>query len=184
MNEKIKITAFSGSLRKNSYNRMLINSLQELKPENVEIEIIDLKEIPLYNGDEEDAGVPSAVTDFKEKIKNSDGVIIATPEYNHAIPGVLKNALDWASRAPYNPFSGKPSGIMGASTGLSGTISAQENLRHIGVLLNMHIMNNPSVLVRNAQEKFDADGNLTDEKTKDILRKYLASFSRWIEKIK
>lgn len=184
MNGKIKITAFSGSLRKNSYNRMLIKSLQELKPENIEIEEIDLLEIPLYNGDTEDAGVPAAVSAFKEKIEKANGVIISTPEYNHAVPGVLKNALDWASRPPYNPFSGKPVGIMGASTGLSGTISAQESLRHIGVLLNMHIMNNPSVLVRNAQDKFDSNGKLTDEKTKEILKKYLLSLSSWIEKLK
>lgn len=183
MKEKIKITAFSGSLRKNSYNRMLINSLQELEPENLEIEEIDLLEIPLYNGDTEDAGIPASVAAFKEKINKADGVIIATPEYNHAISGVLKNALDWASRPPYNPFSGKPVGILGASTGLSGTISAQENFRHIAALLNMHVMNYPVVLVRSAQDKFSEDGLLTDERTKDVLKKYLAAFSSWTEKI-
>jgi chromate reductase, NAD(P)H dehydrogenase (quinone) len=184
MSEKIKILAFPGSLRKNSYNRMLINALAELKPENMEIEITDLSEIPLYSGDVEDAGVPASVAGFKEKIEKADGVIISTPEYNHAVSGVLKNALDWASRPPYNPFSGKPVGIMGATIGMSGTISAQENFRHIGVLLNMHTMNNPGVLVSTADKKFDSNGKLTDERIKELLRKYLLSFVRWTEKIK
>lgn len=182
MKDKIKIIAIPGSLRKKSFNRMLVNSLDLLKPENMEIEIADLSDIPLYNGDVEDAGIPASVAAFKEKIKKSDGVITATPEYNHAMPGVLKNALDWASRPPYNPFDGKPAGIIGASTGLSGTISAQENFRHVAALLNMHVMNYPVVLVRNAQDKFGEDGFLADERTGDILRKYLLAFSLWTEK--
>lgn len=182
MKDKIKIIAIPGSLRKKSYNRMLVNSLGFLNPENTEIEIADLSEIPLYNGDVEDSGLPAPVAAFKEKIKKADGVIIATPEYNHAMPGVLKNALDWASRPPYNPFDGKPVGITGASTGLSGTISAQENFRHVAALLNMHVMNYPVVLVRSAQDKFDEDGLLTDERTKDILKKYLIAFTAWTEK--
>lgn len=184
MSNKIKILAFPGSLRKNSYNRMLINSLLELKPENMEIEITDLTDIPLYNGDVEDAGMPASVAAFREKINKADGVIISTPEYNHSIPGVLKNTLDWASRAPHNPFSGKPVGIMGASMGLSGTISAQENLRHVGAILNIHAMNYPNVLIRTAQDKFDSAGKLTDETIKDNLRKFLLSFAEWVEKIK
>ena len=184
MTNKIKILAFPGSLRKNSYNRMLINSLMELKPENMEIEITDLTDIPLFNGDVEDAGMPASVAAFREKVSKADGVIISTPEYNHSIPGVLKNALDWASRAPHNPFSGKPVGIMGASMGMSGTISAQENLRHVGVLLNIHAMNYPTILIRTAQDKFDSAGKLTDEKIKEDLKKFLLSFSEWVEKIK
>lgn len=183
MKDKIKIIAVPGSLRKKSFNRMLVNSLSLFKPENIEIEIADLSDIPMYNGDVEDAGIPASVAAFKEKIKKADGVIIATPEYNHAIPGVLKNALDWASRPPYNPFSGKPLGIIGASTGLSGTISAQENFRHIAALMNMHVMNYPVVLVRTAADKFGEDGNLKDEKTKEVLIKYLAAFSDWTKKI-
>lgn len=183
MKNKIKIIAVPGSIRKKSINRMLVNSLSLLKPENMEIEIADLSDIPMYNGDVEDAGIPASVAAFKDKLKKAEGVIIATPEYNHAIPGVLKNALDWASRPPNNPFDGKPVGIIGASTGLSGTISAQENFRHIAALLNMHVMNYPVVLVRSAKDKFSSDGLLTDDRTKDVLKKYLAAFSSWTEKI-
>ena len=180
----MKILAFAGSLRKNSYNRMLLKAIEQLKPGNMEIEFTELNDIPLYNGDVEDEGVPEPVSKFKEKIKNSDGVIIATPEYNHAVSGVLKNALDWASRPPYNPFDNKAVGIVGASMGISGTISSQENLRHIGVRLNMHIMNTPAVLVMTAQDKFDETGILTDDRTKKSIEKFLAAFAEWVRKIK
>lgn len=184
MMSKIKIIAFAGSLRKDSLNKKLLNAVVELKPDNLEIEIIDISDIPLYNGDLEDIGIPETVTKFKNKIKNADGILISTPEYNHAIPGVLKNALDWASRPPFNPFSGKAVGIMGATVGLSGTISAQENLRHIGVLLNMHIINTPGVLVYSATNKFNENGKLTDEKTREVIKKFLSSFSEWVKRFK
>ena len=180
----IKIVAFAGSLRKDSYNKKLLNAVIELKPDNIEIEIINISEIPLYNGDVEDIGIPEPVAIFKNKTKEADGIIIATPEYNHAISGVLKNTLDWASRPPFNPFSGKPVGIMGATVGMSGTISSQENLRHIGVLLNMHIMNTPGILITNAQKKFDENGKLTDEQTREIIKKFINAFSNWVLKIK
>jgi chromate reductase, NAD(P)H dehydrogenase (quinone) len=184
MSDKIKILAFAGSLRKNSYNKMLLNAAIELKPENIEIEIIDIKDIPLYNGDVEEVGIPEAVSKFKEKAKNADGVLIATPEYNHAISGVLKNAIDWASRPPYNPFSEKPVGIMGATMGISGTISSQESFRHIGAILNMHILNTPMVLVSTAQNKFDENGKLTDVETRKIIGNFLEAFSNWTKKFK
>ena len=176
----MKIVGFAGSLRKKSYNRALLNSLNELAPEKMDIEIFDISDIPLYNGDLEDSGIPESVTIFKNKLKEADGVIIATPEYNHAVSGVLKNALDWASRPPFNPFSKKPVGIMGATVGMSGTISSQENLRHIGVLLNMYMMNNPSILISQANKIFDENMNLMDEVIKENLKKYLSAFEKWI----
>ena len=176
---KIKLLGFAGSLRSGSYNKALLRSALDLLPQGVYLETFDLDGIPLFNQDLE-MDLPKQVMAFKQKIREADGLLIATPEYNYSIPGVLKNALDWASR-PYgdNVFDGKPVGIMGASIGLLGTGRAQYHLRQTFVFLNMIPLNQPEVMVAHAQEKIDKDGKLTDQKTRDLIRQLLESLVAW-----
>lgn len=181
--EKIKIFAFAGSLRKASYNKALLWAAADLLPENTEIEIYDLEGIPLFNQDLE-SQVVAKVKEFKAKIKAADAILIATPEYNYSMPGVLKNAIDWASR-PYgdNSFDDKPLAIMGASTGNIATARAQYHLRQSCVFLNMHPLNKPEVLVGVVQEKVGNNGRLTDEKTKDIIKSLLVSLVNLVKQL-
>src|SRR3990167_9441513 len=162
MEKKIKILGIAGSLRKQSYNRGLLQAALETLPLNCSLEIFDLASIPLYNQDEE-THLPQAVSLLKQKVRAADALLIATPEYNYSIPGVLKNALDWGSR-PYgdNAWDNKPVAIMGASPGIQGTSRAQYHLRQVFVYLNMHPLNQPELMVGTAQDRFDAAGRLTD----------------------
>ena len=179
MDEQIRILGFAGSLRRYSLNKALLQAAVQLAPKNVIIETFDLEGIPPFNQDME-TQPPQKVKEFKTKIKEADAIIIATPEYNYSIPGVLKNAIDWASR-PYtdNAFEGKPVAIMGASTGMLGTARAQYHLRQSFVFLNMHATNRPEVLVPHAQEKFDENGNLKDEKTQQQITKLIENLVAW-----
>ncbi len=179
-NKTIKVLGIAGSLRESSYNKALLRAAIELQPDNMQIEMCSISDIPLYN-DDELADVPQTVDDFKQKISAADALLIVTPEYNYSIPGVLKNVIDWASRPPKDsPLNGKPLAIMGATSGRMGTVRAQLHLRQIAVFTNMLTLNKPEVLVANANEKFDKDGNLTDESTKEHVRKLLDAFARWI----
>jgi len=179
MDEQIKILGFAGSLRRYSLNKALLRAAVQLAPKNVIIETFDLEGIPPFNQDLE-AQPPQKVKEFKAKIKEADAILIATPEYNYSIPGVLKNAIDWASR-PYtdNAFEGKPVTMMGASTGMLGTARAQYHLRQSFVFLNMHPTNRPEVFVPHAQEKFDENGNLKDEKTQQQIAKLIENLVAW-----
>ncbi|NLK70847.1 MAG: NAD(P)H-dependent oxidoreductase [Clostridiales bacterium] len=181
---KIKILGFAGSLRNDSYNKALLRAASELLPENTELEIFDLANIPLYNQDL-DGQAPSSVLEFKDKIKTADAILIATPEYNYSIPGVLKNAMDWASR-PYgdNSFDNKPLAIMGASIGNLATARAQYHLRQTCVFLNMHVVNQPEVMVASVQDKVDSNGVLTDETTKGIIKNLLFNLVELTRKLK
>ncbi|MEM0104836.1 MAG: NAD(P)H-dependent oxidoreductase [Candidatus Methanomethylicia archaeon] len=175
MPDKIKVLGIVGSLRKNSYNRLLLLNAKSLLPEDATLEIFDrLGEFPLFNQDLEN-DPPQIVKEFKKKIRESDAILIATPEYNYSIPGVLKNALDWAAR-PYgdNPFEGKPVAIMSASIGMLGGARAQYHLRQVLVYLNTITINKPEVFVSFAHKKFDEKGNLVDEEAK----KYIAELLR------
>jgi chromate reductase, NAD(P)H dehydrogenase (quinone) len=183
MHNKIKVLAFSGSLRKNSFNSGLLRAAEELKPGNMEIEIFDIGGIPLYSDDLKQEGIPDKVKLLAEKISSADGLLIAVPEYNYSISGVLKNAIDWVSRVTPQPFNEKPAAIMGASIGMLGTVRAQMHMRQTAIFLNMIVMNKPEVFVNFAKDKFDSDGNLTDEKTKEVIKKFLVALSSWIEKI-
>src|SRR5437870_3191869 len=147
MSEKLKIMGIAGSLRGASYNRGALRAAQELAPADVQIDPFDLAGISVYNQDEE-AKMPARVVEFKQRIKAADAILIATPEYNYSIPGVLKNAIDWASR-PYgdNPFNDKPVAIMSASIGMLGGARAQYHLRQTFIFLNMYPMNSPEVIV-------------------------------------
>jgi chromate reductase len=175
MSKPFHILGFAGSLRKDSYNRALLRVASELMPKNAVLEVFDLEGIPPFNQDLE-AQPPGKVKDFKDKIKAADALLIATPEYNYSVPGVLKNAIDWASR-PYseNAFNDKPVAMMGASTGMLGTARAQYHLRQCFVFLNMHTVNKPEVMVNYAQEKFDADGRLNDEKARKRVAELIES---------
>jgi len=169
----MKILAIAGSLRKTSYNRGLLRAAQELAPAGCTVEIFDLEGIPLYNQDEE-TKLPPAVVQLKAKVRAADALIIATPEYNYSFSGVLKNALDWGSR-PYgdNAWDNKPLALMGASVGMFGTARAQYQLRQVFVTLNMHPLNKPEIMVASAQDKFDAQGNLTDPKARQKIAEAL-----------
>lgn len=182
--EKIKILGIAGSLRKNSFNRALLNAAVELSPANAEIDIFDISEIPPFNQDLE-TDPPAIVAEFKKRIRASDAVLFVTPEYNYSIPGVLKNAIDWASR-PYgdSAWEGKPAAIMGASMGNIATARAQYDLRKIMVFLDMHPLNRPEVMVGNAHEKFDQNGRLTDETTREIVKTQLDELVKWARRLK
>ena len=174
----VHILGISGSLRKNSYNTRLLYVTEELLPEGMSLDIFDLNSIPLFNQDLE-ANPPKIVADFKICIAAADGLLIATPEYNYSIPGVLKNALDWASRPPRNgPLNDKPLAIIGAG-GRFGTTLAQQHLRQIVSHLNMHTLNSPEVLVQHPWEKFEGD-SLTDERTRTQLSRMLDAYYDWI----
>ncbi len=181
--KKISILGFAGSLRKDSFNKSLLRAAQEVLPGDVELEIFDLEGIAPFNQDLENQ--PSArLKEFKAKIRAADGILIATPEYNYSVPGVLKNALDAASR-PYgdNPFDGKPAAIMGASPGMLGTARAQYHLRQTLVFFNMHPLNRPEVMVPFADQQFDEKGRLTDDHTRSKVKELLAALSLWIKKV-
>jgi len=174
----VHILGISGSLRKHSYNTKLLHVAEELMPEGMSSEIFDLSPIPLFNQDLE-SNPPEIVADFKTRIAAADGLLIATPEYNYSIPGVLKNAIDWASRPPRNgPLNDKPLAIIGAG-GRFGTTLAQQHLRQIVTHLNMHTLNSPEVLVERPWEKFE-DDSLDDERTRTQLSRMLDAYYDWI----
>ena len=184
MQEQFKILAFVGSLRKGSYNKALVRAAVEVAPENVTMEVFDLEGIPPFNQDNEN-NPPPKVTEFKEKIRNADALLIATPEYNYSIPGVLKNAIDWASR-PYrdNSLADKPVAIMSASTGMLGGGRAQYHLRQSFVFLNMHPVNKPEVILPFAAQNVDADGKLTNEQTKMLIKQLIEALVAWTNQLK
>jgi chromate reductase len=183
-NENVSILGFAGSLRKDSYNKMLLAAAQELSPENVKVETFDLEGIPLFNQDLENE-TNDRLKIFKEKIKAADGLLIITPEYNYSVPGVLKNAIDAASRPKgTNPFDEKPVGIMGASIGMIGTARAQYHLRQSMVFLNTYIMNRPEIMVSFAENKFDQTGRLTDEVTRQKVKEFMVALLQWVIKFK
>src|SRR6516225_6233458 len=157
------VLGICGSLRTGSYNRAVLRTAIELRPPGMTIEIADISAFPLYNEDVRAQGFPAPVETFRRQIKAADALLFVTPEYNYSMPGVLKNAIDWASRPPDQPFAGKPVAIIGASAGMGGTARAQYDLRRSCVFLDMHPVNRPEVLIGQAHTKFDAAGHLTDE---------------------
>jgi len=183
MDKLITILGFAGSLRKNSYNKALLRVAMELVPKRAKLEIFDLEGIPPFNQDLE-SRMSEKVKEFKAKIKRADAILIATPEHNYSIPGILKNAIDWASRPPGdNSFEGKPVAIMSASPGMLGGARAQYHLRQVLVSLNMHAINRPEVIVASADEKIDEKGNLADEKTRKKIRQLLENLVDWTKKL-
>jgi chromate reductase, NAD(P)H dehydrogenase (quinone) len=182
---ELTVAAFAGSLRRGSYNRALLRAAAEVAPAGIRISIVEIDDVPLYNADVEEAGEPEPVARFKAAIREADGLLIATPEYNHGVPGVTKNAIDWASRPPRkSPLDGKPVALLGASPGVTGTARGQSQLRQAFEFTNSYCMPQPEILVYRAHEKFDDEGRLTDEKTREYLGKFLEAFGQWIRRVR
>ena len=180
----LEVAGFAGSLRAASFNRSLLRAAVELAPERMTIVIADIAEIPPFNADVEAQGDPEPVAAFKRAIGAADGLLIATPEYNLGVPGVTKNAIDWASRPPRKSvLDGKPVALMGATPGMGGTARGQSQLRQAFVFTNSYAMPQPEVLVRRASELFDAEGRLVDEPTREHLAKFLNAFADWIDRV-
>ena len=180
----VSVLGICGSLRKGSYNRMALNAAAELLPPDMTLESCEIGTLPLYNDDVRLAGYPKPAEEFRAKVKAADALLFVTPEYNYSISGVLKNAIDWGSRPPDQPFDGKPVAIMGASPGQSGTVRAQYHLRQTCVYLNMFPVNRPEVLIAGADRKFDAEGRLTDETTRKFLAQLLQALADWTERLR
>ena len=178
-----KIVGLAGSLRRTSFHRGLIRAARELAPEGVTVEPYErLDEIPFFNQDVEDLGDPAPVREFKEKIRQADAVLIPTPEYDYAIPGVLTHALDWALRPP-SPFRHKPVGIVGTSPGSVGTARGQMVLRQILLHPPAYVMPEPQMLIPFALQRFDQQtGDLVDERTRENMRRFLVALVAWIER--
>jgi len=183
MNTPITILGIAGSLRQASYNRAALRAAERLVPEGARLDIFDLAGIPSFNQDDE-KNPPPRVVELKRSIRAADAILLVTPEFNYSIPGVLKNAIDWASR-PYgdNSWDGKPVAVMGASLGALGTARAQYHLRQVFVYLNMYAVNKPEVMISNAAERFDEQGNLKDEKTGKQIRSLLVSLVEWAQQL-
>jgi chromate reductase len=176
-----RVVAFAGSLRRRSFNRALVEAARELAPTGMEIEPIEIGSLPFYDADVEAGGDPEPVAAFKSAVAAADGLLIATPEYNDGIPGVLTNALDWGSRLPgRSPLAGKPAVVMGASPSQVGTARAQLHLRQILAHAQARVLPPPELLVAQAHQRFDAELRLTDETTRRILADLLRRFAGWI----
>lgn len=178
--ETFHILGIAGSLRRASYNRGLLRAAAGVLPAGVSLDTRPLDDIPLFSADVMAEGDPPAVQDLKEGIRVADALLIATPEYNYSIPGVLKNAIDWASRpSKASCLRGKPIGIIGASGGDSGTIRSQLALRQVFVQTNSLVMVQPELRVAQAGQKFDAAGNLLDTELRERLRAFVAALVEW-----
>jgi len=180
---KLAILGISGSGRKRSFNTALLEAAKQLLPPNTTLEIADISKLPLYNSDLEHA-MPDVVKEFKKKVHGADAILIATPEHNYSITAVLKNAIEWGNRPPRdNSWNGKPAAVISASISPRGGVRAQLHLRQIMVDLNMFPINRPLLLVANADEKFNADLQLTDGEVLQTLRDVLSSLVEWTRKL-
>ncbi|NCI45910.1 NADPH-dependent FMN reductase [Sediminibacterium soli] len=183
MDTTIRLAGISGSLRKGSFNTLLLKETMQLLPADTTMDILPIADIPLYNADldmPQAAGRPGAVTAFREAIAKADGLVIVSPEYNYGIPGGLKNAIDWASRGDDSPLLRKPIAVMGVTPGLWGTVRMQQAFQPLFTYLDMKPVYKPEVLLAGATQKFDAEGKLTDEKAKQLIRQKLENLRRLI----
>lgn len=184
----IKILAIVGSLRRGSYNQALLREAVAVKPPEMEVREFDLRPLPFYDGDVEAQGDPEPVKELKAAVMAADGLLIVTPEYNHSVPGLLKNAIDWAGRDPRGKgivsasLAGKPVGIMGTG-GAAGTARAQLHLRQILAETRSYAMVQPTVLVTFARQKFDANFKLTDEPTRVQLADFMKALADWARRL-
>lgn len=173
MSDKINVTGFGGSLRKNSYNRALLEECVNLMPANSELSFANISGIPLFNQDDEE-NPPDAVKNFKNAIRKADAILVVTPEYNFSIPGIIKNAIDYASRPPTdNVFRHKPVALMSASVSILGGSRAQYHLRQVFVFLDAYVINKPEVFVTLAHTKFDNNLRLIDKTAKEFMGQLL-----------
>ena len=179
----VKILGIPGSLRQASFNRFALRAAQALVPPGASLDIFELEGIPPYNQDHEKQP-PARVVELKTRVRAADAILFSTPEYNYSMPGVLKNAIDWASR-PYgdSAWNAKPVAIIGASPGMLGTARAQYHLRQTFIFLNMYPLNQPEVMIANAAERFDPAGQLTHEPTRELIRKQLRALVEWTRQL-
>ena len=180
----MKVLGISGSLRAKSFNTATLRAAAELAPAGMTVELADISAIPLYNDDDRGAGFPSSVEELSTRIRDADAVLIATPEYNYSIPGVLKNAIDWVSRVAPPPFADKPVAIMGASPSALGTARAQYDLRKVFVYLDARVLNKPEIFISGANSRFDEAGRLTDAGTRDLIAQQLEALRVWAERLR
>jgi chromate reductase len=181
----LRVAGIAGSLRRRSFNRALLLAAQELAPVGLVIDVLDVGDVPLFNEDLEADGhrAPAAVEVLRGAVRSADGLLLVTPEYNHGVPGVLKNAIDWLSQPlRLSALERKPTAVMGASTGLAGTARSQSQLRQAFVLTNSPVMPQPEVLVGRAHEKFSAAGQLTDEPTRQFVALFLFQLRDWLRR--
>jgi chromate reductase len=183
MSDYIQLVGMSGSLRKGSYNTMLLKAALKLLPADVSMEIISIADIPLYNADLDLPAAkqrPEAVEHFRKMLTDADGILISSPEYNYSIPGGLKNAIDWASRGEDSPLLHKPIAVVGATTSLLGTAIMQVAFHNVFLFLDMKPVYKPEVLVAQTEKKFDKNGNLIDEMAKKLLKQKLEAIKEMI----
>jgi chromate reductase, NAD(P)H dehydrogenase (quinone) len=177
----LRVIGIAGSLRSASFNRALLLAAQELAPPGLVIEIREIGDLPLFNPDLDTGAGPPPVESLRSAIRSAHGLLLVTPEYNHGVPGVLKNAVDWLSQPlGRSALEGKPTAMMGASTALAGTARSQSQLRQAFVLTNSPVMQQPELLVGRAQDKFDALGRLTDQPTRVFLTVFLGRLAQWL----
>ncbi len=184
MTTSLKVLGLCGSLRQASYNLAALRAAQALAPgAGMQIDVADISDLPLYNEDVYAQGFPAPVERLRNQIRAADALLFVTPEYNYSMPGVLKNAIDWASRPPEQPFAGKPAAIMGASPGALGSARAQYHLRQTLVFLDVHPLNKPEVMIGSAHERFDAQGQLIHEPTREYIGRLLAALATWTRRV-
>jgi chromate reductase len=183
MADGVKILGISGSLRRGSYNTMALEAARRLLPAGAALELHGLRDIPAYDDGVRVAGFPPAVTALRDAVRAADALLLATPEYNYSFSGVLKNAIDWVSRPPEQPFADKPIAVMSASMGVLGGVRAQYHLRQCFIFLDAKLLNRPEVMIGQAQGKFAADGTLTDEPTAKILGELLQALVDWTRRL-
>lgn len=179
----MKILGISGSLRQQSFNTASLRAAQSLLPAEVEMELADLSGIPMYDQDLRDQDVPESVITLATQIQQADALLFATPEYNYSISGALKNAIDWVSRQSPNPFNGKPAAMMSASMSMLGGVRAQYDLRQMMVFQDVHCLNKPEVMIASAHQRFDAEGNLTDDATREHIEGLIKALVNWANRI-
>ena len=187
MEQSVRIIGISGSLRKQSFNKAVLESIREIMPEGMDLEIADISQIPHYNGDLDlpaAASRPEPVQQFREKLAKADGILIVSPEYNYSIPGFLKNAIDWASRGEDSPLMNKPVSVMGATPGMWGTIRMQMAFKPIFQYLNMPVVLKPEILIAKVKEKLDENRKLNDPVAIDLIKQNLNELRNLIRKRK
>ncbi|RDC72342.1 NAD(P)H-dependent oxidoreductase [Rhodovulum sp. 12E13] len=183
MTRTYRVAGISGSLRKGSYNTATLRAAQELAPGSLDIDIVTLDDTPLFNEDVEAVGWPDRIQDLRERVQAADAVIFAAPEYNYSIAGVLKNAIDWLSRPEGDaPLNGKPAAIVGATPAFVGTARGQAHLRQVVFYNAMPLLPTAEVLIARAGERFDDEGQLTDEETRAVLKDMLEKFAAWVDR--
>jgi chromate reductase len=181
MSTPYDVGIFVGSLRKESFSRKMAKALISVAPAELKLEIVEIRDLPLYNQDD-DANPPAASAAFKARVRKTQAVLFVTPEYNRSVPGVLKNAIDIASR-PYgdSAWNGKPGGVVSISPGAIGAFGANHHLRQSLVFLNVPALQQPEAYIGNAAKLFDASGALIDDSVRDFIKKYMAAFAKWVE---